>query len=150
MEAFTLTVGDDFKFGKQRQGNFDLLASMGKQAGMDVKSTASFRQLNARVSSTLIRDALASGDLASAKIMLGHDYAISGRVIHGWKRGRELGFRTANIALKRQVCPVNGVFAVQATIAGKQIFGVANAWAPRGSRLSLQLTGIEFLFKHMS
>ncbi|WP_350608625.1 riboflavin kinase, partial [Pseudoalteromonas sp. MER144-MNA-CIBAN-0113] len=73
-----------------------------------------------------IRDALASGDLASAKIMLGHDYAISGRVIHGWKRGRELGFRTANIALKRQVCPVNGVFAVQATIAGKQIFGVAN------------------------
>ncbi|MBH0026575.1 bifunctional riboflavin kinase/FAD synthetase [Pseudoalteromonas sp. SWN29] len=121
-----LTVGDDFKFGKQRQGNFDLLASMGKQVGMDVKSTASFRQLNARVSSTLIRDALASGDLASAKIMLGHDYAISGRVIHGWKRGRELGFRTANIALKRQVCPVNGVFAVQATIAGKQIFGVAN------------------------
>ncbi|GAA79327.1 riboflavin kinase / FMN adenylyltransferase [Pseudoalteromonas sp. BSi20495] len=121
-----LTVGDDFKFGKQRQGNFALLASIGTQAGMDVKSTASFRQLNARVSSTLIRDALASGDLASAKIMLGHDYAISGRVIHGWKRGRELGFRTANIALKRQVCPVNGVFAVQATIAGKQIFGVAN------------------------
>jgi riboflavin kinase/FMN adenylyltransferase len=121
-----LTVGDDFRFGKQRQGNFELLLSMGNRAGMDVKSTASFRQLNARVSSTLIREALASGDLANAKVMLGHDYAISGRVIHGWKRGRELGFRTANIALKRQVCPVSGVFAVRAHIAGKQIFGVAN------------------------
>eukprot|EP00493_Phyllostaurus_siculus_P003390 UN03405 len=59
--------------------------------------------------------------------MLGHNYTISGRVIHGWKRGRELGFRTANIALKRQGCPVNGVFAVKANIAGKTRFmGVAN------------------------
>ena len=121
-----LTVGDDFRFGKQRQGNFSLLATMGTQAGMSVKSTASFRQLNARVSSTLIREALAEGDLVSAKVMLGHNYAISGRVIHGWKKGRELGFRTANIALKRQVCPVNGVFAVQVMFAGKQVFGVAN------------------------
>ena len=121
-----LTVGDDFRFGQQRKGNFNLLVNMGKQAGMDVQSTASFHQLNARVSSTLIREALACGNLADAKVMLGHNYAISGRVIHGWKRGRELGFRTANIALKRQVCPVNGVFAVQATVAGKQVFGVAN------------------------
>eukprot|EP00493_Phyllostaurus_siculus_P007254 UN07328 len=99
---------------------------MGKQAGMDVKSTASFRQLNARVSSTLIREALAAGDLENAKLMLRHNYAISGRVIHGWKRGRELGFRTANIALKRQVCPVNGVLTVKANIAGKHVYGVAN------------------------
>ncbi|MBQ4833070.1 bifunctional riboflavin kinase/FAD synthetase [Pseudoalteromonas sp. MMG010] len=121
-----LTVGDDFRFGKQRKGNFELLTRIGEKAGMDVKSTASFRQLNARVSSTLIREALASGDLLNAKVMLGHDYAISGRVIHGWEKGRELGFRTANIALKRQVCPVNGVFAVRAFIGSQQIFGVAN------------------------
>ncbi|MBB1467178.1 bifunctional riboflavin kinase/FAD synthetase [Pseudoalteromonas sp. SG41-5] len=121
-----LTVGDDFRFGKRRQGDFNLLKKMGLAAHMDVKSTASFRQLNARVSSTLIRQALAEGQLAQAKAMLGHDYAISGRVIHGWKRGRELGFRTANIALKRQVCPVNGVFAVQVTLNDKTVFGVAN------------------------
>ncbi|TGE84233.1 bifunctional riboflavin kinase/FMN adenylyltransferase [Pseudoalteromonas sp. KS88] len=121
-----LTVGDDFRFGKQRRGNFKLLTQMGEAAQMDVKSTASFRQLNARVSSTLIREALANGELGQAKLMLGHNYAISGRVIHGWKRGRELGFRTANIALKRQVCPVNGVFAVQITLGDKTLHGVAN------------------------
>ncbi|MGO2010672.1 MAG: bifunctional riboflavin kinase/FAD synthetase [Pseudoalteromonas sp.] len=121
-----LTVGDDFRFGKRRQGDFSLLSEMGQQVNMDVKSTASFRQLNDRVSSTFIREALAKGQLAQAKAMLGHDYAISGRVIHGWERGRELGFRTANIALKRQVCPVNGVFAVRATISGQQVYGVAN------------------------
>lgn len=91
-----LTVGDDFRFGKQRQGNFSLLATMGTQVGMSVKSTASFRQLNARVSSTLIREALAEGDLVSAKVMLGHNYAISGRVIHGWKKA-------ANWVLERQI-----------------------------------------------
>jgi len=121
-----LTVGDDFRFGKQRRGNFKLLAQMGKTVHMDVKSTASFRQLNARVSSTLIREALANGELGHAKSMLGHNYAISGRVIHGWKRGRELGFRTANIALKRQVCPVNGVFAVQISLDERTLYGVAN------------------------
>ncbi len=93
---------------------------------MDVKSTASFRRLNDRVSSTLIRQALAAGQLEDAKTMLGHGYAISGRVIHGWAKGRELGFRTANIALKRQVCPVNGVFAVRTTVGNKELFGVAN------------------------
>ena len=93
---------------------------------MDVKSTASFRRLNDRVSSTLIRQALAAGQLEDAKTMLGHGYAISGRVIHGWAKGRELGFRTANIALKRQVCPVNGVFAVRAKVGDKELYGVAN------------------------
>ncbi|TMO26761.1 bifunctional riboflavin kinase/FMN adenylyltransferase [Pseudoalteromonas sp. S4492] len=121
-----LTVGDDFCFGKRRRGDFALLKTMGAELNMDVKSTASFRRLNDRVSSTLIRHALAAGQLEDAKTMLGHGYAISGRVIHGWEKGRELGFRTANIALKRQVCPVNGVFAVRATVGEKKLFGVAN------------------------
>lgn len=121
-----LTVGDDFCFGKRRSGDFALLKNMGAALNIDVKSTASFRRLNDRVSSTLIRHALAAGQLEEAKTMLGHGYAISGRVIHGWAKGRELGFRTANIALKRQVCPVNGVFAVKATVGNEQLFGVAN------------------------
>jgi riboflavin kinase/FMN adenylyltransferase len=58
--------------------------------------------------------------------MLGHTYAISGRVIHGWKKGRELGFRTANIALKRQVIPVQGVFAVKVYLDNRELNGVAN------------------------
>lgn len=121
-----LTVGDDFKFGKNRQGNFDMLSAIGAELNMHVKSTASLRRDDCRVSSTLIRAALAQGDLDSAHQMLGHTYAISGRVIHGWKKGRELGFRTANIALKRQVIPVQGVFAVKVYLDNRVLSGVAN------------------------
>ncbi|WP_462151050.1 bifunctional riboflavin kinase/FAD synthetase [Pseudoalteromonas xiamenensis] len=121
-----LTVGDDFRFGHKRVGDFDMLQSLGEQSGMAVKSTASFKNLNSRVSSTLIREALAKGEIGLANGMLGHPYAIAGRVIHGWKKGRELGFRTANVALKREVSPVHGVFAVQVSLNGKQFKGVAN------------------------
>lgn len=121
-----LTVGDDFKFGKNRQGDFDMLSAIGAELNMYVKSTASLRRDDCRVSSTLIRAALAQGDLDSAHQMLGHTYAISGRVIHGWKKGRELGFRTANIALKRQVIPVQGVFAVKVYLDNRVLNGVAN------------------------
>lgn len=121
-----LTVGDDFRFGHGRSGDFDLLKRLGEDASMAVKNTQSFRQKNARVSSTAIREALKQGDLSNAKAMLGHDYAISGRVIHGWKKGRELGFPTANVALKRQVCPLSGVFAVEAKVGTNIVRGVAN------------------------
>ncbi|CAM4254587.1 bifunctional riboflavin kinase/FAD synthetase [Pseudoalteromonas byunsanensis] len=121
-----LTVGDDFRFGRARQGDFTMLQRLGKVHGMHVKSTESFRRDDHRVSSTLIRQALSEGELDKAHQMLGHTYSISGRVIHGWKKGRELGFRTANIALKRQVNPVRGVFAVRATVAAVQYNGVAN------------------------
>ncbi|KZN62742.1 bifunctional riboflavin kinase/FMN adenylyltransferase [Pseudoalteromonas luteoviolacea CPMOR-1] len=121
-----LTVGDDFRFGKGRKGDFAMLSSIGQELGVHVKDTLSFRQQNSRVSSTLIRNALAEGDLLKAHEMLGHTYAISGRVIHGWKKGRELGFRTANVALKRQVSPVQGVFAVNVYINSKIFQGVAN------------------------
>ncbi|MEJ6473337.1 bifunctional riboflavin kinase/FAD synthetase [Pseudoalteromonas piscicida] len=121
-----LTVGDDFRFGRERAGDFDMLKRVGEPLGMRVKDTASFRKQDCRVSSTLIRTALAAGDLHQAHEMLGHTYAISGRVIHGWKKGRELGFHTANIALKRQVSPVRGVYAVKATVKQKTHYGVAN------------------------
>ncbi|MBE0367270.1 bifunctional riboflavin kinase/FAD synthetase [Pseudoalteromonas sp. MMG013] len=121
-----LTVGDDFKFGHARRGDFNMLKEIGESVSMHVKSTASLRRDDCRVSSTLIRAALAKGDLDTAHQMLGHTYTIAGRVIHGWKKGRELGFRTANIALKRQVIPVQGVFAVRVNLNGKQYKGVAN------------------------
>ncbi|WP_440053618.1 bifunctional riboflavin kinase/FAD synthetase [Pseudoalteromonas sp. T1lg65] len=121
-----LTVGDDFRFGKDRAGDFTMLKRIGGPLGMHVKDTDSFRKQDCRVSSTRIREALATGDLNLAHEMLGHTYAISGRVIHGWKKGRELGFHTANIALKRQVSPVKGVYAVKATVDGVTYNGVAN------------------------
>ncbi len=142
-----LTVGDDFRFGHRRIGDFSLLKSLGDELGMEVKSTASFRRDDCRVSSTAIREALAQGNLADAGAMLGHNYAISGRVIHGWKKGRELGFPTANIAIKRRVCPVNGVFAVRAWIGDVSFNGVANIGSKptlNGTRVQLEVHLFDF------
>jgi riboflavin kinase/FMN adenylyltransferase len=108
-----LVVGDDFCFGRKRQGNFAMLQAAGKQYGFEVVSTRSFRMEETRVSSTAIRQALAENDLDACAAMLGRDYTISGRVAHGQKLARELGVPTANISLKRYVSPVNGVYAVQ-------------------------------------
>lgn len=122
-----LVVGDDFCFGKNRQGNFQMLQQAGEKYGFEVVSTQSFRLQKLRVSSTAIREALAEDDLDSAADMLGRDYSISGRVSHGRKLGRTIGFPTANIPLKRCVSPVSGVYAVQALGLGDTpINGVAN------------------------
>lgn len=122
-----LVVGDDFCFGRGRLGNFEMLKLAGKTHGFEVVSTQSFCLQTDRVSSTLIRDALAKDDLALAATMLGRDYSISGRVSHGRKLGRTIGFPTANIPLKRCVSPVSGVYVVEALGLGPQpIGGVAN------------------------
>ncbi|MGL6261587.1 bifunctional riboflavin kinase/FAD synthetase [Vibrio sp. WXL103] len=122
-----LVVGDDFCFGKGREGNFAMLQQAGQEYGFEVVSTRSFCLQEQRVSSTAIREALASNHLAAAKQMLGRDYSISGRVAHGRKLGRTIGFPTANIPLKRCVSPVSGVFVVEVHgIADTPIGGVAN------------------------
>ncbi|NOH55265.1 bifunctional riboflavin kinase/FAD synthetase [Vibrio coralliilyticus] len=122
-----LVVGDDFCFGKGRKGNFKMLKEAGEKHGFEVVSTQSFCLEQLRVSSTAIREALASDELNSAAEMLGRDYSISGRVSHGRKLGRTIGFPTANIPLKRCVSPVSGVYVVEALgLGGKSIGGVAN------------------------
>ncbi|MZI94635.1 bifunctional riboflavin kinase/FAD synthetase [Vibrio sp. CAIM 722] len=122
-----LVVGDDFCFGRERQGNFAMLQQAGQQYGFEVVSTQSFCLSSLRVSSTAIREALASDNLASAADMLGRDYSISGRVSHGRKLGRTIGFPTANIPLKRCVSPVSGVYVVEVKGLGNTaIGGVAN------------------------
>ncbi|MCL1141464.1 bifunctional riboflavin kinase/FAD synthetase [Shewanella gaetbuli] len=108
-----LVVGDDFCFGKGREGNFNSLVAAGKQYGFTVVSTQSFLVGSQRVSSTLIREQLQLGNLEQARRMLGHPFMLSGKVAHGQKIGRTIGFPTANIALKRKVVPVRGVFAVR-------------------------------------
>jgi riboflavin kinase/FMN adenylyltransferase len=122
-----LVVGDDFCFGRGREGNFAMLQGAGKQYGFEVVSTQSFRLEQLRVSSTAIRKALAKDKLDAAAEMLGRDYSISGRVSHGRKLGRTIGFPTANIPLKRCVSPVSGVYTVEALGLGEQpVGGVAN------------------------
>jgi riboflavin kinase/FMN adenylyltransferase len=122
-----LVVGDDFKFGKDRLGNFALLQKMGKENGFQVVNMHTFSIENRRVSSTQIRRALETGDLALAEKLLGRPYRMSGRVAHGDKRGRTMGFPTANIHLRRRTLPLSGVYAVQLFgIEGEPVQGVAN------------------------
>lgn len=124
-----LLVGDDFRFGHQRQGNFALLQAAGKQHHFGVESTPTYVLDTDRVSSTRIRQALAAGDLELAYRCLGRPYQICGRVVYGNQRGRTIGFPTVNINLHRRVSPLRGVFAVR--VSGKAIGatpwpGVAN------------------------
>lgn len=122
-----LVVGDDFKFGKDRQGDFAMLQQAGKEYGFQVVNMNTFSIDNIRVSSTRIRQALEEGDIMSAEKLLGRPYRMSGRVAHGDKRGRTMGFPTANIHLHRCKVPLNGVYAVQLFgVKGEPVKGVAN------------------------
>ncbi|WP_417350119.1 bifunctional riboflavin kinase/FAD synthetase [Ferrimonas sp.] len=143
-----LVVGDDFCFGKGRKGNFQALEQAGEQHGFQVVPTDSFMVAQQRVSSTLIRLALAHGDLDRAQGMLGYHYQITGRVAHGRKLGRTLGFPTANILMKRRVVPVNGVFAVRVYDERDRCYeGVANVGhrpTVSGTRCQLEVHLFEF------
>lgn len=122
-----LTVGDDFRFGAGRLGDFPLLQKAGAEYGFDVISTQTFRDGGNRISSTAIRDALRDDDLQLAASLLGHPFSISGRVVHGDKLGRTIGFPTANVPLKRVVSPVRGVYAVDVLGLGAEPMpGIAN------------------------
>jgi riboflavin kinase/FMN adenylyltransferase len=122
-----LVVGDDFKFGKNRQGDFEMLVQAGQQYGFEVANTHSFLLVDERVSSTLIREALWRGDLPRVRQLLGRPYSMCGRVAHGDKRGRTIGFPTANIYLHRKNTPILGVYAVQMKGVGDgPVNGVAN------------------------
>jgi riboflavin kinase / FMN adenylyltransferase len=122
-----LVIGDDFHFGKARRGNFAMLKEKGKLNGFSVEDTGSYQLEGLRISSTLIRDALGEGDLVQVEKLLGHCYSVCGRVAHGDKRGRTMGYPTANIRMFRKNTPVNGVFAVTMSgIDGLEFDGVAN------------------------
>jgi len=121
-----LVVGDDFRFGQGREGDFEMLQQAGQKYGFEVVSTQSFRVDDCRISSTAVRHALEQGDFARTASMLGRPYSIQGRVVHGEKKGRTIGFPTANVLLKRFRTPLRGVFAVTVKIAEQYYTGVAN------------------------
>lgn len=107
-----LVIGDDFRFGCDRSGDFALLQAAGEEFGFAVKNTPTIEVVGSRVSSTRIRAALKAGDFALAETLLGRPYRISGRVSHGDKLGRTLGVPTANIPSRRLVSPLSGIYAV--------------------------------------
>jgi riboflavin kinase/FMN adenylyltransferase len=122
-----LVVGDDFRFGRHRQGDFAMLQQAGREHGFQVVNMHTFAIDHDRVSSTRIRDALSEGDLEMAERLLGRPSRMSGRVAHGDKRGRKMGFPTANIHLHRCKIPLIGVFAVQLFgLDEEPVNGVAN------------------------
>jgi riboflavin kinase / FMN adenylyltransferase len=107
-----LLVGRDFRFGARRAGDFAALAAAGARHGFEVESMPDVLFDGTRVSSSAVRAALAAGELDAAERLLGHPYTISGRVAHGAKLGRSLGFPTANIVLRRPP-PLSGIFVVE-------------------------------------
>ncbi len=122
-----LMIGDDFRFGKGRSGDFALLQQAGKEHGFGVEAMETLVHEGERVSSSAVREALDAGDLEHAERLLGRPYCISGRVIHGQKLGRKLGYATANIQLKRLKAPLSGIFVVTVDgIDARQYEGVAS------------------------
>ncbi len=122
-----LCVGDDFRFGKDRAGDFALLCSVGAEQGFDVTAHDTFELENMRVSSGRIRAALAIGDFALAEKLLGRPYSIAGEVSKGQQLGRTINYPTANIVLPEMLMPVSGVFAVSTKLENEGRFvGVAN------------------------
>ena len=122
-----LIIGDDFRFGAGRRGNFALLKKAGEHFGFRLEAMDSITFECERVSSSAVRAALAAGKMERAAQLLGRPYAIDGRVVQGNKLGRQFGFATANIRIKHDKPPLLGVFAVEVRgIDGLTLKGVAN------------------------
>lgn len=122
-----IVIGDDFHFGAERMGDRKLLEAMGKQYGFTVQQMATFNFNAQRVSSTQIRLALKQGNLSKTEQLLGRSFGMGGRVVHGDKRGRTIGFPTANVFLCHQSIPIQGIYAVKTYgLDSKPILGVAS------------------------
>ena len=120
-----IIVGDDFRFGYQRQGDFRLLQKLGDQLGFKVQSLTTLLKNNLRISSSHIRQLLCEGNFTQAKTLLGHPYSLSGRIHHGDENGRKIGFPTINIPMPTKVA-VSGVYVVHVHIQGKAYPAMAN------------------------
>lgn len=121
-----IVAGDDFRFGRGREGDYAMLKRGGDAFGFEVSHIGTLTFDHERVSSTRVREALAVGDIRRAEKLLGHNYFIMGRVIYGRQLGRQLGTPTANIALHHYRAPLEGVYAVQVTGLDRSYDAVAN------------------------
>src|SRR5712692_10332308 len=133
LKARWILVGEDFRFGAKRAGDLALLKTLGGRYGYGVEIMPVVMRAGTRVSSSAVRAALAAGDLAAAEALLGRPYSISGRVVHGRKLGRELGFATANVQLKHNRPPLTGIYAVR-------VHGIGAAARPAVASLGVRPT----------
>jgi len=140
-------IGDDFRFGARRQGDYDLLRSSGGALGITVARMATASADGVRISSTRIRQALEAGELERAAELLGRRYAMSGRVIQGARLGGTLGFPTANLRVRHNRPPMMGIFVVevQGLVAGTALPGVASL----GLRPTVEAGGQALLEVHL-
>jgi riboflavin kinase / FMN adenylyltransferase len=152
LHALYVLVGDDFRFGARRAGTYTMLDEAGARAtrdgreGFDVARMMSYEVHGQRVSSSAVREALAAGDMAQAAALLGRPYAISGRVLHGKKLGRELGFRTLNLRFAHPRPAAMGIFVVRVHGLGAlPLAGVASL----GVRPTLEDSGRVLLESHV-
>lgn len=141
-----LFIGDDFRFGAGRHGDFAMLAAAGHSRGFGVEAMPTLDLAGERISSSAVRSALAAGDMDHAARLLGRPYSIAGRVVHGQKLGRTLGFPTANVQMKHRKPALNGVNAVTVEgLHGTPVGGVANV----GSRPTVTGSGRPTLEVHL-
>ena len=121
-----LIIGDDFRFGAERAGDFQLLKNWGKSNGTQVIANKTVSRDGLRISSTRIREALLQSNFELAAQLLGRPYTFSGKVVYGKQLGRTIGVPTANLWIPKQRLPIAGVYAVKCSLAGESFNGIAN------------------------
>ncbi|MDO5102483.1 MAG: bifunctional riboflavin kinase/FAD synthetase [Lautropia sp.] len=146
LKARHIRIGTDFRYGARRQGDFASLKAMGKQHGIDVHAMPTIEDNGVRISSSLVREALALSDFGWAASMLGRPYQLSGRVCHGRKLGSRIGFPTLNLRFPHGRPALQGVFVVQVHgLAARPLPGVANF----GTRPAIEQGGAYLLEVHL-
>jgi len=121
-----LIIGDDFRFGAQRAGDFALLKNWGNSNGTEVIANQTVSLNGSRVSSTRIREAILQSNFQLAQELLGRPYTFSGKVVYGQQLGRTIGVPTANLWIPKQRLPIAGVYAVKCLLGGELLNGIAN------------------------
>ena len=124
--ASAVYVGNNFNFGRGRQGNLELLRKMGRELGFEVPEVRDFLVLGSPVSSSRVRRAVRSGEVELARELLGRPYAVTGRVVHGDARGTSLGFPTANLETSTELLPADGVYVTRARVQAEERGAVTN------------------------
>ena len=125
--ARLVVVGEDWAFGRGREGSAEALDRLGTKFGFEVEVVKDVKDHSGqRISSTRVREALAKGDLDSVKALLGREFYLSGRVLHGDKRGKQLGYPTANLDIKGQLLPRFGIYATRTVVGARSYISATN------------------------
>jgi riboflavin kinase/FMN adenylyltransferase len=124
--AQEIHIGRNFRFGRDREGDFAALEEIGRRHGIQIEAVAGVRHDGERISSSRVRQALAGGAIRLATEMLGREPELEGKVVHGDGRGRVLGFPTANLEIENELIPLTGVYATRLAVKGSWLPSVTN------------------------